>query len=97
MDVGDDYPLKSIIFLTKLYLRSPNMISNRMGYRQIRLLFYIKIEDYERTCSFAGKLTDKNKKIIFPWEKEDDFETLPSIEESIRRFKESLNANSKPS
>ena len=90
----EGYPVKTVFYMTKLYLSQPNMITDRTKNRFLRLRFYITISEFERICSYLGP-GPETFEYAFPWPKKGDdtksaLGPLPALEESLKLYEEEL-------
>ena len=66
----------------------------------LRTSFFVKIMDFDRWCEYTNRLSKEQLDIVFPWIADDDastsgdqYSTLPSIEESLKRYEELMKKN----
>lgn len=72
-------------FATKMYMDTHKDYADKLN---LRFHIIMKIMEFDRFCSFIGKLDNKAYSIVFPWDTANADSQLPSLEESVKKFKE---------
>lgn len=86
------YPVREIFYLTRLYLRQPNLAANTYGERKLRTRFYIEIDEFDRLCKYLGTSAPVLK-YAFPWynfSKPGDLSELGPVEDALKMFEEEI-------
>lgn len=72
-------------FTTKMYMDTHKDYMERID---LRFHIIMKIMEFDRFCSFIGKIDSKAYNIVFPWDTATKDDALPPMEDSIKKFKE---------